>query len=456
MYALKRSLIYGFIFIISLMAFNTVLMEKPSKFDTLTIEATYETVDILQVFYSENSIFNEQDSVKKSILNPQKSTVYNIEVPKNVKYLRIDFGEVINNKIIVDSIALETFEKKYQINLLNEKFLVKGVDIKVIEEGLIGAQFTDRDSQIIMQTDDLILSMNDRSISTTKIIKCLFAGILAFLVIFFMYKFVSLKDIYSFLSDIVINRRLLKSLAINDVKVKFAGSYFGILWAFIQPICTIAVFWFVFEYGFKNSAVSEVPFALWLSAGLIPWFFFSDALNGATNTFIEYSYLVKKVVFKIEILPFVKILSSFFVHMVFVVFLCLLFMLNGVSLSFDLIGIFYYMICLGVFVMALSFVTSSIVIFFKDLTQIIGIVLQFLMWLCPIMWQPSVFPENIISVMRLNPLYYIIEGYRSCFIIGEISPTFESMVYFWIITSLMFLLGIVLFKRLKPHFADVL
>ena len=120
------------------------------------------------------------------------------------------------------------------------------------------------------------------------------------------------------LSKIKDSKDLLLYLSKNDFKTKYAGSYMGIIWAFIQPLVTIVLYWFVFEKGLKSGAVSEIPFILWLMAGLIPWFFFQEALVNATNCFSEYSYLVKKVVFNINILPIVKVLSSLFVHVFFV------------------------------------------------------------------------------------------------------------------------------------------
>ena len=109
------------------------------------------------------------------------------------------------------------------------------------------------------------------------------------------------------------NRKLIFSLAKNDFKTRFAGSYLGIFWAFVQPVVTILVYWFVFQVGFRNGTVDEFPFVLWLTAGLVPWFYFSEALMGATNSLLEYSYLVKKVVFNIDILPVIKVLSALFV-----------------------------------------------------------------------------------------------------------------------------------------------
>lgn len=116
------------------------------------------------------------------------------------------------------------------------------------------------------------------------------------------------------------NKRLILSLSRNDFKTKYAGSYLGIVWAFIQPVVTIMVYWFVFTIGLKAGDMAEYPFVLYLISGIIPWFFFQDALNGGTNALMEYNYLVKKVVFKISILPIVKVLSALFVHAFFVVF----------------------------------------------------------------------------------------------------------------------------------------
>ena len=106
----------------------------------------------------------------------------------------------------------------------------------------------------------------------------------------------------SFVKEVWNSRELIFRLAKNDFKTKYAGSYFGIIWAFVQPIVTILIYVFVFGLGLKMTPQStEYPFVLYLIAGIVPWFFFSDAWVSATNCLIEYSYLVKKMVFKISI-----------------------------------------------------------------------------------------------------------------------------------------------------------
>ena len=119
-----------------------------------------------------------------------------------------------------------------------------------------------------------------------------------------------LKTIFFLPAELYKNRRLVFKLAKNDFKTKYAGSYLGIVWAFVQPIVTILVYWFVFSVGFRSGTGDlGVPFVLYLVAGIVPWFFFQDALIGGTNSLLEYNYLVKKVVFNISVLPVVKIIS---------------------------------------------------------------------------------------------------------------------------------------------------
>ena len=268
-----------------------------------------------------------------------------------------------------------------------------------------------------------------------------------------------MKKILALPAELYQNRKLVLSLAKNDFKTKYAGSYLGIVWAFIQPIVTILVYWFVFSVGLKAGTVSDYPFVLYLVSGIIPWFFFQDALNGGTNALIEYNYLVKKVVFKISILPIVKIISALFVHVFFVAFALLLCACYGYIPSLYTLQIIYYSVCTFLFVLGLVYATSAIVIFFRDLTQIISIFLQVGVWLTPIMWDIDMLSSHpwLIKLFKLNPMYYVVTGYRDS-MLGHIGIWNHASwtIYFWVVTILLFGLGSVIFKRLKPHFADVL
>ena len=258
------------------------------------------------------------------------------------------------------------------------------------------------------------------------------------------------------------NRRLIWKLAKNDFKTRFAGSYLGIVWAFVQPVVTILVYWIVFEKGLNAKAEmladgTEAPYVLWLTAGIVPWFYFSEALSNGTTALLEYNYLVKKVVFKISILPIIKIIAATFIHGFFVLFMLLLYMAHGYFPDAYTLQLFYFSFCLFIFVLGISYTTCAIVIFFRDLTQIIAIVLQVVMWATPILWQLSRVPEKYQILFKLNPMFYIVNGYRSAMLEKKwFWEDFYSTMFFWIITAVIFGIGTLIFKRLKVHFADVL
>ena len=276
-----------------------------------------------------------------------------------------------------------------------------------------------------------------------------------------------MSKIRAFLSlpiELYHNRRLVFGLAKNDFKTRYAGSYLGIIWAFIQPIVTVLVYWFVFEKGLKAGAMNtkagvNVPFVLWLVAGIVPWFYFSDALNGATSALMEYAYLVKKVVFKISILPIVKMVSALFVHLFFIAFTLVLFAAYGYFPDLYTLQVLYYSLAMFLLILGLAYATCSIVIFFRDLTQIINITLQIGVWVTPIMWNIDTMelPSVLLKVFKLNPMYYIVTGYRDALInkVWFFEHPMQTL-YFWILTIALFCFGSIIFKRLKIHFADVL
>lgn len=254
------------------------------------------------------------------------------------------------------------------------------------------------------------------------------------------------------------NRHLIWKLAKNDFKKRYAGSYLGAVWAMAQPVVTVVMYYVVFDVIMGNNAGrADVPFVLFLTAGLVPWFFFSEALNNGTNALLEYNYLVKKVVFKISILPIIKVIAALFIHAFFVLVLLIVAAIYGYYPSFYTLQLFYYSACLFIFVLALSYSTCAIVVFFKDLSQIISIALQIGMWATPILWDINTLDSGWVSILKLNPLVYIVNGYRSSIYEREwFFQDFFSTMYFWIVTVVMFGIGALVFKRLKVHFADVL
>jgi len=456
----NRRIIKILIFLL-IMVVSNIFIFKYANLETGNLKLNYEILsdksDIFQVFYSDGSAWAEENSQKVEYVDIGKEQRLEFDIPIDTVGLRLDLGNQASS-IIISEIKLSYYGKKveFDYNKLLDNDNLTQIDRITYEADKLQIATSGTDPFIVYEINDGVIAdllSNKNAINyALKIVLCIVLDILLYLVTR------KSRSVLILVQDLYNSRSLIWSLAKNDFKTKYAGSYLGIIWAFIQPVVTILLYWFVFEFGLKAVSPNEgVPFILWFSIGLIPWFFFSDSINNAMNCLIEYSYLVKKVVFKISILPIVKIISSIFVHFVFVAFIVILASVYGFYPTIYFLQLPYYIFCTFFLVLGISYATSAIVLFFKDLGQIISILLQIGMWATPIMWSYTILSEKLQWIIKLNPMYYIIEGYRDIFInhIWFFQKYFQT-IYFFIVSIAVFLLGALVFKKLKPHFADVL
>jgi len=261
----------------------------------------------------------------------------------------------------------------------------------------------------------------------------------------------------NFFIDIINNKRIIWELTKNDLQKRYIGNYLGFLWAFIQPTVTVLILWFVFQVGFKAVPVANFPFILWLVTGMFPWFFFSDAWNSATASIISNTFLVKKVVFRVSLLPIIQILSAFIISCFFNMLLFIMFAIYGYMPTLYNLQIIYYLFAEICLILGLSLITSSLTVFSKDVVQLVGMFLQLGFWVTPIFWSLELIPNEYQWLLKLNPMYYITNGYRDAFInqrwFWDLGYT---NIVFWFITILTVLVGVFIFRKLRPHFADVL
>lgn len=260
--------------------------------------------------------------------------------------------------------------------------------------------------------------------------------------------------------NLIKDYKVIVSLALSDFKKRFVGSYFGVLWMFIQPLSTIAIYTFVFQVGFKAiPPVANIPYVLWLLPGIIPWFYFQDNVLQGTNVLNEYQFLVKKVVFNTSYLPIIKLISTFLAHLCFLIILFVIMTVFNRSINISYLLVLYYSFSLSVLSLGLTYITSSINVFFKDMMQIVSIGLNFGMWLTPIMYSETIFINKhplVLKLLKLNPLYYIIKGFRFVMINEEFDNYLLNTIYYWCFAIIVLFIGIRVFNKLKNHFSDVL
>lgn len=254
-----------------------------------------------------------------------------------------------------------------------------------------------------------------------------------------------------------IDWKLLVQFSTDDFRNKYAGSLMGVTWAFVQPLMTILIYWFIFQIGFDSKPVAEYPFILWLISGILPWFFISEAVSGTTPVLNEYSYLVKKILFDIDMLPLIRIMSCFLIQIFLVLFTILFFACFGYFPDIFYLQIPYYMAYTVLLLTGIGYCTAALYPFFKDLLQIVNIILQVVFWLTPIVWDFRIMSEAIRKILVLNPFFYIVQGYRNAFIYKDFFWNDWKMgIYYWVIAFLFFIAGKKIFRKMKVHFADVL
>ena len=264
-----------------------------------------------------------------------------------------------------------------------------------------------------------------------------------------------LNDFFYLLNINIKNFKLILRFSLNDFLSKYSGTVFGILWSIIVPFITILNYWFVFSFGLKMVNIKNYTFIIYLISGIIPWFFFSDSLITTTIVFKEYSYLVKKVLFNIEILPTIKIFSNLYMHLIFIIFgFLFIYLFGNNKLNIYNLQIFYYLFCLLVLLHSITWFTSSIQVFFSDIFQIINVFIQILIWSLPILWEPF---GIIKKILKFNPIYYVIQGYRESFLEKIwFWEHWKYSIYFWLINIILLFLSSIIFRYLRKYFSDVL
>jgi len=266
-----------------------------------------------------------------------------------------------------------------------------------------------------------------------------------------------LIDIKKFIEVIFQKRAAIYELAKRDFQAQNKNTYLGIIWGYIQPLTYILLLVLVFSIGLRTNPGGQLPFVVYLICGMVAWQFFSTTLNSLTDVVKTHSFLVKKGDFSLSILHIAKILSAVIPHLGLIIVTLIVCMAHGFLPGVHTLQLFYYVTASFFLLLGLGWITSSTSIFVQDVSNIVTIVTQFGFWFTPIIWNISKIPPKYQWIVKLNPMCYIVNGYRDSLIYGLPfwSKPFETM-YFWCFTFLVLLVGVTVFRRLKPHFGEVI
>jgi len=263
-------------------------------------------------------------------------------------------------------------------------------------------------------------------------------------------------DIKRFAGNIFQKKSAIFELAKRDFQAQSKATYLGIVWGYIQPLTYILLLVLVFSIGLRVNPGGKVPFAVYLITGMIAWQFFSNTLSTLTNVVKSHSFLVKKGDFSLSILHIARILSSLIPHLILIIVAIITGWCYGLMPGIYTMQIVYYLVAMFFLLLGLGWITSSTSIFVQDISNIIYIFIQFGFWLTPIIWNIDRIPQKYRWFIKMNPMNYIVSGYRDSIIykIPFWEKPYETL-YFWAFTFLTLLIGVTVFRKLKPHFGEV-
>ncbi|MGL6202499.1 MAG: ABC transporter permease [Lachnospiraceae bacterium] len=261
-----------------------------------------------------------------------------------------------------------------------------------------------------------------------------------------------------FIKLVIKNRNLIMQLAKNDFRNRFANTSLGSLWGFLQPFVFMIMYVVVFQYVFKAPGQAGAPYVVWFIPGISIWMTLNDSILNASNSIRAYSYLVKKVVFPVDVIPLISIISNAFVTLFLFavsVLICMIYHFTP-----NILMIIYVIIATYCFLIAITRFTSAVSTLVPDFSNLLAIVMQLFFWATPVTWNLSMIAEYplIGQVIQCVPFTYLVTAFRNAFMDGNIVTESHGIhtLVFWLITILIFIWGNFIFKKNKKDFADVL
>lgn len=260
-----------------------------------------------------------------------------------------------------------------------------------------------------------------------------------------------------FINQIFSNRGLIFSLSKREFRGGSYGSLLGISWVLIEPLTYVFLLWFFFTKAMKFTPPEGYPYVPWLMSAMALWNFISLGMTSSATTFRSHAFLLRHYGFKMALLPIVNLLSCLYLHIIFLGILVVILLFSGIPLTLYWFQSLYYLFATSMLLLGVGWITASLSLFIKDIGNIIGVALQIGFWISPIFWSPDTFPEEYRFLLQLNPVSYVMEGYRKSFLYGQ--PMWNDMsgfFYYWSITLCILALGYFTYKKLRPHFGDVI
>jgi len=258
------------------------------------------------------------------------------------------------------------------------------------------------------------------------------------------------------IKNIILYRRMIRDLVMYNFRTKYAGSLMGMIWIVLYPIILMSIYTFVFTVIFKirfGAENSSLDYALMVFCGLIPFLSFSEGLAMGTTSIIRNPSLVRNTLFPIDILAFTDVITHLTTLFVGLTILIPTLAITG-HLDFAIVSVPFLILNQVIFTIGLVWILSSLSVFYRDIVTIVAVFLMVLMFLSPVLWTESMVSGSIKKLLMVNPLYYLISGYRNALMFGQF-PSLFDMVALFFVSLFTFFIGSKFFEQCKDSFTDL-
>jgi len=251
---------------------------------------------------------------------------------------------------------------------------------------------------------------------------------------------------------------LVYQLTRRNVVGRYRGSVLGLAWSLFYPVLMLSVYTFVFGVVFRSrwssTEQSTWEFATVLFVGIIVHGFFAECIVRSSGLIVGNSQYVKKVVFPLEILPWVTVFSALFHASISILVLLVFYLLVSATLHWTVILVPAVLLPMVILAAGVSWCISSIAVYVRDVSHIVGVIATVLLFTSPIFYPIEALPEAIRPYVYLNPLSFIVEQMRNVVIWGRL-PDWIGLLIYLLIGSAAAWLSVIWFRKLRPGFADV-
>ncbi|MEW5758341.1 MAG: ABC transporter permease [Candidatus Omnitrophota bacterium] len=254
-------------------------------------------------------------------------------------------------------------------------------------------------------------------------------------------------------------RQLTCEMAKREIKDRYAGQVLGLFWVIGHPMVLMGIYVFVFAFVFKIKigGTIEMPldYTTYILSGLIPWMSFQESMNKASSAVVGNANLVKQVIFPIEILPVKGVIAAFLTQIIYTTMLILYVLIKNGLLPWTYILIPALFLFQILAMIGVSYILSSIGVYFRDIKDFVQVFCVVGMYAMPIFYLPEMVPNIFRPVVYLNPFSYMVWCYQDVFYFGRFEH-YQAWVTFIVISLTIFCLGYRMFRKLKVSFGDVL